>query len=35
MLFTDFIDDAMFAMTKKSSAANNEILAKAHEKALE
>ena len=34
MLFTNFIDDVMFAMTEKSSTINNEILVKAHEKTL-
>ena len=35
MLFTNFIDDVMFAITEKNSAINNEILIKAHEKTLE
>ena len=33
MLSTGFIDDAMFAVAGKSSAANNQILVKAHEEA--
>ena len=34
MLFINFIDDVMFAITKKNSTINNEILIKIHEKAL-
>ena len=34
MLFTNFIDDVMFAITKKNSTINNKILVKAHEKTL-